>query len=318
MSPATTSPLSSTRSRTSTRPVDRPCPSVSGVGIGSVFYGLLERSRCRMLGEGQAYLATAMPADLGGIWYGTSRPLHRSPTIAPSRDVQNCLQAINRSRGRVDRSDPPGQAPSRETPRTRIRIAPGTSACRRRARRPPIDRANRRRAASPPRRRRRRDARCRSPAGSGFRGNGPSPPTTASSREKPREIEARRESRRVGRERLVRQHGERARARQRLEHVGHARIRTRVLQQARVVDREKAIERVGGRSIPAAANARATSVAAPSPTMRPIAPRAAARAARFEQRVRRVGDVAAGIDERAVEVEDDETKGSALNVQDRD
>src|SRR5438128_1009328 len=38
ISPATTRPLSSTRSSTSTRPVDRPCPSVNGVGIGSVFY----------------------------------------------------------------------------------------------------------------------------------------------------------------------------------------------------------------------------------------------------------------------------------------
>src|SRR5262245_2037297 len=37
MSPATTRPLSRTRSRTSTRLVDRACPSVS-VGIGLVFY----------------------------------------------------------------------------------------------------------------------------------------------------------------------------------------------------------------------------------------------------------------------------------------
>src|ERR1700694_2721661 len=39
MSPATTSPLSRTRSRTSTSPVDRPCPSDSDVGIVWVFYG---------------------------------------------------------------------------------------------------------------------------------------------------------------------------------------------------------------------------------------------------------------------------------------
>src|SRR4029077_13339562 len=38
ISPATTNPLSRTRSRTSTSPVDRPWPSVSDVGIGSVFY----------------------------------------------------------------------------------------------------------------------------------------------------------------------------------------------------------------------------------------------------------------------------------------
>src|SRR5581483_10746589 len=39
MSPATTSPLSSTRSRTSTSPVERPCLSANGIGIVSVFYG---------------------------------------------------------------------------------------------------------------------------------------------------------------------------------------------------------------------------------------------------------------------------------------
>src|ERR1700730_12563597 len=49
MSPATTRPLSSTRSSTSTRPVDRPCPSVSGVGMSSVFYGTFRSTSARLL-----------------------------------------------------------------------------------------------------------------------------------------------------------------------------------------------------------------------------------------------------------------------------
>src|SRR4051812_12198230 len=68
MSPATTSPLSRTRSSTSTSPDDRPCPSVSDVGIGSVFY---ENSEAQALGAEQAYLsnggATNPPGRGGGI-----------------------------------------------------------------------------------------------------------------------------------------------------------------------------------------------------------------------------------------------------------
>src|ERR1700682_5374669 len=68
MSPATTSPLSSTLSRTSTRPVDR-CPSVSGVGIGQLFYGFLERSLVDVVGEGPADLSNAGAARaLRAIW----------------------------------------------------------------------------------------------------------------------------------------------------------------------------------------------------------------------------------------------------------
>src|SRR5262245_23861789 len=58
MSPATTSPLSRTRSRTSTSPVDRPCPSVNDVGIGPVFYEVSSRDRfLTWRAEGRAYLS---------------------------------------------------------------------------------------------------------------------------------------------------------------------------------------------------------------------------------------------------------------------
>ena len=83
-----------------------------------------------------------------------------------------------------------------------------------------------------------------------------------------------------------------------------------MVQQAAVVDRQEPLERVGRRlDAGAPRSARATSVAAPSPTMRPMRVLGQRRAAaRHEQRVGRVGEVAPRIDERAVEIEDDEAE----------
>src|SRR5262245_23116593 len=80
ISPATTSPLSSTRSSTSTKPVERPCPSPSGVGISCVFYGFLVSAlRC---GCASCYLSNGDATLDRHIWYGTFVELHRRPTSA--------------------------------------------------------------------------------------------------------------------------------------------------------------------------------------------------------------------------------------------
>jgi hypothetical protein len=50
--------LSSTRSSTSTRPVERPCPSLNDVGIVSVFYGT-SRTHNQQVERGPAYLSNA-------------------------------------------------------------------------------------------------------------------------------------------------------------------------------------------------------------------------------------------------------------------
>src|SRR5258708_14996913 len=84
MSPATTSPLSRTRSSTSTSPVDRPCPSVSDVGIGPLFY---EVSRAlaylTVKDEGRDYLSNGNARSswtLSGNSVWNEHRLHRSPT----------------------------------------------------------------------------------------------------------------------------------------------------------------------------------------------------------------------------------------------
>src|SRR3954471_22132786 len=80
MSPATTSPLSSTRSRTSTRPVDRPCPSVNDVGIGSVFYENFWHSRIGLLDRKQLS-QQRWCHQFGGDRLSNAAWLHRSPTV---------------------------------------------------------------------------------------------------------------------------------------------------------------------------------------------------------------------------------------------
>src|SRR4051812_31105441 len=107
MSPATTSPLSSTRSRTSTSPVDR-CPSVSDVGIGSVFYGTSPARRTGDYWLELAYLSNAdatapfIEEPRAGSYEGVAKPdsglrhnvaLHYS--VSSSSGV-----SINRSEGR--------------------------------------------------------------------------------------------------------------------------------------------------------------------------------------------------------------------------
>src|SRR3954470_24208724 len=81
ISPATTSPLSRTRSSTSTRPVERPCPSLSGVGIGSVFYELSRALACVANGDERAYLSNGDATFRRAIWSGNVIHLHRSPTV---------------------------------------------------------------------------------------------------------------------------------------------------------------------------------------------------------------------------------------------
>src|SRR5262249_19053147 len=98
MSPATTSPLSSTRSRTSTRPVDRPYPSLSGVGISCVFYGVSPAVELRL--EPNDISAMAVPHDRRRIWCGTfsgcieARQLDKNQR-SDSLQAQQCGRRIN-------------------------------------------------------------------------------------------------------------------------------------------------------------------------------------------------------------------------------
>ena len=69
--------------------------------------------------------------------------------------------------------------------------------------------------------------------------------------------------------------------------------------------------------MPAAAHARATSVAAPSPTIPPIvAISSGAAPHRYEQFIGGIGEVAEGIDERAVKVEDKQPDHSVYSAND--
>ncbi len=108
-------------------------------------------------------------------------------------------------------------------------------------------------------------------------------------------------------QRLVGQHGERRARAERSEDLGHPWIRPRVQQEPCVVDRQKALERVG-RRLETGRGKRAG-----DERRRPVADHAAdrlfgegPRAARFEQHIRRVGYVTAGIDQRSIEVEHEE------------
>jgi hypothetical protein len=112
-----------------------------------------------------------------------------------------------------------------------------------------------------------------------------------------------------GPDRFVREHRQARPRRQTLQDLNDPRIGPRVNEQALAVDVEEAIQRVDGRFD--AARGKRTR----HERRRAVAHHAAdaifrqpVRAARFEQCVGRVRDVAARIDERAVEVEDDEAK----------
>ena len=125
-----------------------------------------------------------------------------------------------------------------------------------------------------------------------------------------REIRGRRESRRVGASGLLVSTASGMRGGEALEHSGMPGYGPRELQQPAVVDARESAPALGRRrGSRAAANARATSVAAPSPTMRPIAILGQRSRTRLDQqRVRRLRQIAPRIDERAVEIEDDETR----------
>ena len=119
------------------------------------------------------------------------------------------------------------------------------------------------------------------------------------------------------RERFVGEHGERRAARELIEQLRNARVRSGVAQEPAVVDRQKAIEGVG-RPLDAGGGKRASDerrrAVADHPSDCLFAQRL--RAACHQRGIRRLGDVLAGIDEGAVEVEDDQTEPDIAGCQD--
>ena len=156
---------------------------------------------------------------------------------------------------------------------------------------------------------------CRRPAGSGFRPNGVSPPTTGS--EKAREVRDRRGSFSwrapacsSGR-RAVRSAGKL------FESFDHSGIRPRSIQQARVVDREEPIERARRVRIQARGGERAAHQQRPRlrrPSGRPLSSVIGAPPSSTHERVGGCGEILVRVDERSVEIEDDQIDGASRPV----
>ena len=107
------------------------------------------------------------------------------------------------------------------------------------------------------------------------------------------------------REWLVGEYGKHGSTLNGLERLDHARIGPRVAEQMGVVQLQEPRQTRGvERETRRRSSARRTSVAAPSPTMRPIGVFGQRGSAAFDdQRVRGICKVAAGIDQRTVEIE---------------
>ena len=205
-----------------------------------------------------------MPAvDRANLVWNDDR-LHRSPTIAFRRDRSKIHYSVKQLARRVDHDGPRRRARrsgtlSNPNPyrarQTRGRRVPRAGA--------PVDRRIADEQRSPRRRTPACATRCSSPAGSGLRGNGPSPPTTASAgkyraRSSPSRIAAWRRA-------ACWSAPPAARARPSSSSTSrNAADRARVLQQPLVVDREKPIEGIGRRCD-----------AAPRTRARPASPRLA-------------------------------------------
>ncbi len=171
---------------------------------------------------------------------------------------------------RYQSSTPSTRFLRRELSRIRNHTSPGRSPRPRRSR-SSGRRANRRQGACRPIATPARSARCRKPAGSGFRGNGPSPPMIAScskycARSRPSRIS------RVAPSGLLVSTASGTALAQEREDLRNPWIGARVHEQpCRRRSPGTCRARRPAARTPAAANARATSVAAPSPTIRPIA-----------------------------------------------
>src|SRR5258708_27533629 len=245
MSPATTSPLSRTRSSTSTSPVDRPCPSVSDVGIGPLFY---EVSRAlaylTVKARDGTISAMAMPDPAGlclAIQYGTNIVcIEARQGTAPERTRFLQLQELA---GRIDHAVVECQFVHRHAVEAEA-VSRKADAGRRRTCRLPVDRGvadHQRRPGVRVRARRQMTQRRRI----GLARKRAVAAEHGVVRKIAREIEAVEDASRR-RDRLVGQHRERRPASERVEDGGDAVVRPRVVQKKRVVDRQIPIQRVGG------------------------------------------------------------------------
>jgi hypothetical protein len=114
--------------------------------------------------------------------------------------------------------------------------------------------------------------------------------------------------------RFIGQYCQRRATAQLFEHLFDPRIGACMRQEMAIVDREKPIERVGrpfGTTRRKGARNERRCALADHPADLIFGKRIGA--ARFENRVGGVGDVAARVDERAVEVENDQTEGMVVN-----
>ena len=247
---------------------------------------------------------------------GASKPdRSASPTVAKSYSIAVV------SAGASITAIGGAEALGRKRPRTRTRSAPGRRALPAAARRPPVDDG----IADQQRRwrdRRRRGAEVLQAGGIGLSRQRAVAADNRVRLEEPREIESRRESYRVAASGLLVSTASGVRALERLEHlVDIARIRPRVTSAgARCRSPESASSASGGGATPPAANARATSVAAPSPTMRPIAssgsgaqPHAASSALADSARSRREST---SVPSRSKTMSDHESRTEDLRIED--